>query len=136
MEYEIREEVPPVDDYINIRLAAGLSRKSEEAARIGLSNSIYSVVAYYGEQKIGIGRVIGDGGCFFEITDMAVLPENQGKGVGKMIMEALVAHLKANAPSTAFVSLFADHGTPEFYAKYGFTKAEMPRSSGMYMRIT
>ena len=47
MEYDIREEVPSVDDYIDIRLKAGLSRKSEEAATIGLSNSIYSVVVYF-----------------------------------------------------------------------------------------
>jgi hypothetical protein len=52
-----------------------------------------------------------------------------------LIMSSLVAWLKENAPTTAYVSLMADHGTPEFYAKFGFTKAELPKSSGMYMRI-
>jgi GNAT superfamily N-acetyltransferase len=135
MDYDIREEIPSVDDYINIRLKAGLSRKSEEAATIGLSNSIYSVVVYFDNEPMGIGRVIGDGGCFFEITDMAVLPEHQKKGVGALIMNALVNFLHSNAPSTAYVSLMADHGTPHFYEKYGFTLSEMPKSSGMYMRI-
>ncbi|MCH6258113.1 GNAT family N-acetyltransferase [Puniceicoccaceae bacterium K14] len=136
MDYKIKEEIPPVSDYIEIRLKAGLSRKSEKAARVGLSNSIHSVVAYCENERIGIGRVIGDGGCFFEITDVAVLPDHQGKGVGRLIMESLVDFLEKNAPSTAFVSLFADHGTPEFYSKYGFSKAELPKSAGMYMRIT
>ena len=135
MNYEIKEEIPNVSNYINIRLKAGLSRKSEEAAEIGLSNSLYSVVVYSSNEPIGIGRVIGDGGCFFEITDMAVLPEHQKKGVGALIMNALVEYLHANAPSTAYVSLMADHGTPHFYEKFGFTLAEMPKSSGMYMRI-
>ena len=135
MEYELKEEIPPTSDYIDIRLKSGLSRKSEEAAKIGLSNSIHSVVVYHENIRIGIVRIIGDGGCFFEVTDMAVLPDHQGKGVGKMIMESLVEYLKKNAPSTAFVSLFADHGTPGFYSKYGFTKAELPKSSGIYMRI-
>jgi GNAT superfamily N-acetyltransferase len=133
--YELREEVPSVSDYINIRLNAGLSRKSEEAATIGLPNSLFSVVVYFNNEAIGIGRVIGDGGCFFEITDMAVLPEHQKKGVGVLIMEALVGYLHSNAPSTAYVSLMADHGTPHFYEKFGFTYSEMPKSSGMYMRI-
>ncbi len=66
---------------------------------------------------------------------MAVLPEHQKKGVGKMIMDALVSYLHSNAPKTAYVSLMADHGTPAFYAKFGFMFSEMPKSSGMYMRI-
>ncbi|MFT5038579.1 MAG: GNAT superfamily N-acetyltransferase [Flavobacteriaceae bacterium] len=133
--YELRQEVPSVSDYIHIRLNAGLSRKSEEAATIGLSNSIFSVVVYFNNDPIGIGRIIGDGGCFFEITDMAVLPEHQKKGVGALIMKALVDYLQSHAPSTAYVSLMADHGTPHFYGKFGFTLSEMPKSSGMYMRI-
>lgn len=135
MSYVLKEEIPSVDDYINIRLHAGLSRKSEEAATIGLRNSLFGGVVYYEEKPIGIGRVIGDGGCFFEITDMAVLPEHQKQGIGTMIMQALVNYLHHNAPSTAYVSLMADHGTPTFYEKFGFTRSEMPKSSGMYLRI-
>lgn len=133
--YEIREEIPSVKNYIGIRLAAGLSRKSEEAAVIGLKNSIHGVVVYYESMPIGIGRIIGDGGCFFEITDMAVLPEHQGKGVGAMIMDSLTEWLNKNAPKTAYVSLMAHHETPEFYAKFGFKYTEFPKSSGMYMYI-
>ncbi|AJQ93168.1 GNAT family N-acetyltransferase [Gynuella sunshinyii] len=135
MTYALKAEIPSVEHYIAIRLAAGLSRKSEQAATIGLKNSLYSVVVYHQSSPIGIGRVIGDGGCFFEITDMAVLPEHQGKGIGAMIMTALVDWLHQNAPSTAYVSLMADHHTPDFYQKFGFTKAELPKSSGMFLRI-
>ena len=135
MNYELKEEIPSVETYISIRLAAGLSRKSVEAASIGLPNSIFGVMVYCSDTPIGIGRIIGDGGCFFEITDMAVLPEHQRKGVGRQIMQALVQYLHTNAPSTAFISLHADHGTPEFYKKFGFKLAELPKSSGMYMRI-
>ncbi|MDX1475637.1 MAG: GNAT family N-acetyltransferase [Reinekea sp.] len=133
--YQLKIEIPPVADYIAIRLAAGLSRKSEQAAELGLPNSLHAVTVYYKSQRVGIGRIIGDGGCFFEITDMAVLPEHQGKGVGRMIMNALVAWLQENAPKTAYVSLMADHGTPDFYQQFGFTKAELPKSAGMYLRI-
>jgi GNAT superfamily N-acetyltransferase len=140
MAYRIEAEIPSVLDYINIRLAAGLSRKSEHAATIGLKNSLHSVVVYQvateNELPVGIGRIIGDGGCFFEVTDIAVLPEHQKKGLGDLIMKALVAWLNEHAPDTAYVSLMADHGTPNFYEKYGFIKAQEPKSCGMYMRIT
>jgi GNAT superfamily N-acetyltransferase len=135
MAYTLRKEVPCVEDYIAIRVAAGLSRKSEEAAQRGLGNSLFGVVAYDGDMPIGIGRVIGDGGCFYEITDIAVLPDHQKKGVGDMIMRAIMEYLRTHAPKTAYVSLMADHGTPHFYARYGFNFAEMPKASGMYLRI-
>ena len=36
MDYEARHEIPNIEDYIRIRLEAGLSAKSKEAASIGL----------------------------------------------------------------------------------------------------
>jgi ribosomal protein S18 acetylase RimI-like enzyme len=135
MHYTLRKEIPSVENYIAIRVAAGLSRKSEEAAKTGLQNSLFSVVAYSGETPIGLGRVIGDGGCFFQVTDIAVLPSHQRKGVGNMIMLAVMEYLYANAPKTAYVSLMADHGTPLFYRRYGFAVSELPKSSGMFLRV-
>jgi len=135
MKYEIRDEIPAIETYIDIRISAGLSRKSPEAAKIGLKNSIYCVVAYYDNTAIGIGRIIGDGGCFFEIVDIAVLPEYQKKGIGGKIMEKLMEYIRINALPTAYVSLMADHGTPEFYRKFGFEIAKLPEKSGMFMRI-
>src|ERR1035437_4058265 len=107
MNYTLKREVPSVSDYIAIRLAAGLSRKSEEAARLGLANSLFAVAVYCGDKPIGIGRVVGDGGCFFEVTDIAVLPEHQKKGVGDMIMRSIMEFLRDKAPKTAYVSLMA-----------------------------
>jgi ribosomal protein S18 acetylase RimI-like enzyme len=135
MSYSVKEKVPSIDEYITIRLAAGLSRKSVEAATIGLKNGLFSVVAYHDKTPIGIGRVIGDGGCFFEIVDIAVIPEHQKRGVGDLIMRTLMAYIHKNAPSTAYVSLMADHGTPKFYERYGFEASLPPKKSGMSLRI-
>ena len=136
MPYHIKDEVPSVSDYINIRLAAGLSRKSPEAATIGLKNGLFSVMVYADTTPVGIGRVIGDGGCFFEIVDIAVIPEHQKKGLGHLIMQRLMQYLHATALPTAYVSLMADHGTPEFYKRYGFEASLPPAKSGMSLRIS
>jgi len=133
---EIRDEVPTVDLYIDIRIQAGLSRKSPEAAVIGLRNGLFSVVAYVGDEAVGIGRIIGDGGCFFEIVDIAVLPSFQKQGIGRKIMERLMDYIHKNALPTAYISLMADHGTPEFYEKFGFEAATLPQKSGMFLRIS
>lgn len=135
MHYHLKDDIPSVNDYINIRLAAGLSRKSPEAAAIGLKNGLFSVMAYAGATPVGIGRVVGDGGCFFEIVDIAVIPAHQKKGLGHLIMQRLMQYIHETALPTAYVSLMADHGTPEFYKRYGFEASLPPAKSGMSLRI-
>lgn len=133
--YEVKAQVPTVEDYIGVRLAAGLSRKTVEAATVGLKNSLFAVTVFYADEPVGIGRVVGEGGCFFEVVDIAVLPEHQGKGVGKLIMDALMDYIREHAPKSAYVGLMADDGTPAFYEKFGFTRAEAPTSAGMVLRV-
>ena len=52
-----------------------------------------------------------------------------------MIMEALLEYVDAHAPDTAYVTLMADHGTPEFYRRFGFEPVILPTNCGMFMRI-
>ncbi len=99
--YEVKVETPSAEDYIRIRLAAGLSEKTKEAASVGLKNSLFAVTVFAESRPVGIGRVIGDGGCFFEIVDIAVLPEHQGRGLGRRIMEALMDYIRSHAPKSA-----------------------------------
>lgn len=118
--YRLVEGVPSVEDYIRVRVAAGLSRKDAAAAEVGLANTVFGVCIEGDGEVVGIGRIVGDGGLFFEVVDIAVLPEHQKRGLGAMVMEALMTWLHESAPPTAFVSLIADEGLPGFYERYGF----------------
>ena len=135
LEYKVKAQVPTVRDYIRIRLAAGLSRKTVAVATVGLKNSLFSVMVSCQDEAVGIGRVIGDGDCFFEVIDIAVLPEHQGKGIGRLVMDALMDCIHKHAPKSAYISLMADHRTPGFYEKFGFQRAEAPDTAGMFLRL-
>ena len=117
-----------------LRVAAGLSPKTKEAADRGLPNSLFSVCVRAGNELIGLGRIIGDGGCNFEVVDIAVHPDFQRQGLGRKIMESLMAYLRENAPSSAYVSLIADEGAPELYRQFGF-EFTAPASVGMALRL-
>lgn len=119
--------------YQHLRTACGLSNKSDEAAATGLANSLTSVLCKDGETPIGMGRVIGDGGCFCQVVDICVLPEYQGRGLGKRIMEKLIEYIQT-LPDTCYVSLIADGEAHQLYAKYGFKNVQ-PDSRGMYLKI-
>ena len=117
---ELVERFPGVDDYRRLRLAAGMTPKSEEAARRALPNTLHGVSLLRDGEVVGMGRVIGDGGCFFVVVDIAVVPELQGRRLGRRIMGALDAWLRANVPESAYVSLVADGDAKHLYAKFGF----------------
>lgn len=120
--YEIRAETPSVETYRMLRPGSGLSAKTLEAAEAGLPNSWYSVVVFHDGSPIGMGRVIGDGGLFFLVVDICVLPEHQGRGLGKRIMQAISDELGRRAPQSAHVALIADGDAKFLYEKFGFVE--------------
>jgi len=134
MSYTIEAGTPSVADYLRLREAGGLSPFSAEAARAGLVGTWFGVVVVSGGRPIGMGRIIGDGGCFFQVVDIVVEADHRGHGLGKRIMAALMDQLEAHAPPSAFVSLMADVPADRLYARFGF-RPTAPRSIGMMRRV-
>jgi GNAT superfamily N-acetyltransferase len=131
--YSIVERTPKVAEYNYVRQAAGLSVKDERAAVQGLAGTLYAVCIEHEDAIVGIGRVIGDGGLFFDIVDVAVVPEHWGKGVGKLVMTALMSYVDTHAGPSSLVCLMANRGLAPFYEKFGFT-ARDPDMPGMIIR--
>ena len=131
---EFTHQTPGADEYRALRVAAGLSAKTAEAASQGLPGTLFAVCLRKDGELIGMGRVIGDGGLNYEIVDVAVHPDFQRQGLGYRIMEELTNWLHANAPPSAYVCLIADHGAPALYAKFGF-EFTAPASQGMALRL-
>ena len=133
MTITLKTRIPDVETYLRLRVSSGLSGYGREAAEIGLKNSLFCVMLYDGNEAIGIGRLIGDGGCFVQVTDIAVLPGYQGQGLGKRIMAALTDHIESAFPPSTYVSLIADVPANALYAQFGFEETA-PRSLGMARR--
>ena len=132
--YALSDETPAAEDYLRLRLVTGLSPKSAEGAAIGLPNTRFGVVVRHEGRVIAMGRVIGDGGLMFQVTDIAVEPAHQGRGIGKAIVARLVEYLETRIPDGAYVSLIADGDAHRLYAQFGF-KPTAPVSIGMEMHI-
>lgn len=74
-----------------------------------------------------MGRIISDGGWYFHIADMAVLPTHQRKGLGDAIMTELLAKISAETAAIEgkpSISLLADPPGRRLYAKHGFAASE------------
>lgn len=121
---------PTPEAFCQLRHVAGLSPRPFEAVRRALPASCYSMHVTFHDDIVGMGRIVGDGALNFEIVDIAVSPEHQGKGIGRLIMQDLISWLDQHAVAGAYISLIAD--VPELYAKFGF-KNVGPKSEGMAM---
>ncbi len=131
--YTLTFATPDITTYRSLRTRSGLSGKTETAAARGLPGTLFAVQVLCGEEVVGMGRVIGDGGCFYQVCDIAVLPEHQGRGLGKRIMQAISDYIDSEAPESAYVSLIADGKAQDLYAQFGFVHTA-PASVGMALR--
>src|SRR5699024_10059078 len=118
MEYEVSREPPTPREFVRLRSAAGMGERTLAAAEAGIGNECAAVTIRHNDDLAGMGRIVGDGGTVFQIVDIAVAPDHQGRGLGRRVMEELVSWLEANAPPSAYINLIASE--PGFYEQFGF----------------
>lgn len=133
-DYDLTLSPPPLADYLRLRADSGLSPVTEAQGEPPLVNSWAWVHVRHraSGEVVGMGRVIGDGGWYFHIADMATLPEHQKKGLGQAVLEALLAKIREEAPPRPYVTLMADEPGRPLYAKLGFVETA-PHSLGMML---
>ena len=128
MKYTIKENQLNYETYYTLRKSVGWNNWSKEQAEKALENSYYSIVIFYNDNAIGMGRVVGDG-IYFIIVDVVVRPEYQGKGIGKMLINELRRFINDNGVkgTDIFVELCAVPDKIPFYEKFGFEANEAQR---------
>ena len=77
------------DLFLHLYRSVGWDAPGLDQIAKALDGSLATFCAYDGNTPIGMARLIGDGGMSFYIKDFAVLPEYQGQGVGRTLMNAL-----------------------------------------------
>ncbi len=75
-----------------------------------------------------MGRVIGDGGWCFHIADIATLPQFQGRGLGRLVIDSVLAHIRERAPENPYITLIADPPGRRLYEHAGFTDINPSRA--------
>jgi aralkylamine N-acetyltransferase len=95
---------------------AGLS------ALIGGSFAFAVAVEVKTGRAVGMGRALSDGVSDAYIQDLVILPGYRGRGIGTMILSALLKHVKS--AGIAWIALIAEPGTEAFYLPLGFRRME------------
>lgn len=113
-----------IEDYNHLRASVDFITIRPKRARIALDNSLYTLVATDNDKPVGMARVVGDGGYVYFICDVIVCPDYQSKGLGRAIIEKVLAWLETQVAEdeTIMVNLMSAMNKEAFYEKLGFHK--------------
>jgi GNAT superfamily N-acetyltransferase len=99
----------------------------ERVARRGMRNTLYFVSAWQGGKPIGMARVIGDTGYAYYVQDVIVAEAYRGRGIGRAMMERVMAWIERHAEGYCNVGLMAAEGKEGFYERFGFARRPGPK---------
>ena len=120
-DYKLTDYITP-EEYMAMRKIVGWSEFPLEQAAEGLKNSFVLVCFRVDGRPVAIGRAVSDRGYVVYIADVIVVPEYQGKGLGRKVMNTLMENIKDSMKPgyRIMISLLAAKGKEEFYKKFGF----------------
>jgi GNAT superfamily N-acetyltransferase len=132
MGYRLASTVPKPPEYCDLRIRTGLSSKTLEQATAAIAGSWSAchIVDEWDSKPVAMGRVIGDGGWYFHIADMATHPDHQRRGLGAAAMKWLLQSIHSAAPDHPDITLLADPAGRTLYERFGFHETA-PGSGGM-----
>ena len=121
MDYTWQEGLPDAQSFFRLYASTGWNARrnlSAEQLAQALTASYYTLGVYDGAELVAFGRLVSDGiyQCF--VCDLIVLPPYQGTGLGRAVMQRLVAH--AQAHGIGWIQLTCAKGKRGFYEKLGF----------------
>lgn len=104
------------------------SAERPEQLEQALANSDCVISAWHGEQLVGLGNAISDGHLVVYYPHLLVLPTYQRRGIGRRIVEKLLARYRDMHQHV----LMADGDAIAFYERCGFVRAGHTQSMWIY----
>lgn len=110
------------EEFIELWETVWGSGPSLEQTKLAMEHTLFRISVYDNEKVVAMARMIGDMGLNYYIKDVAVRPEYQKKGIGKLLINELLDFVKENGISGTdiFVELCAVPDKVPFYEKLGF----------------
>lgn len=121
-EIKLLDNILQAEDFVRLRIEAGFAEIPVEHARKALQNGLSNVSALYRGELVGMGRLVGDGAMYWYLQEIIVVPQFQGKGIGRMIVNHLIEYARVNSTAGQFTTIggVSARGKEPFYEKLGF----------------
>ena len=113
-------EKPKPEDYISLRMRSGMGDKDLVRSQKAIENSLFTVSIYDQGKLIAFGRIVGDAGITYVVSDIMVDEKYWRRGLANKIMQAIDTYLKENTFEDSYVCLIANKPADVLYHKYNF----------------
>lgn len=138
LQYKMTDYVT-VEEYQTFRSAVGWKLFGDEQAKAGIEHTYYIACIRQNGKAVAMARLLWDRGYTAYIADVIVLPEYQGQGLGRALIEDIFQYMKNTIPAeyAVKISIGAAKGKEKFYEKFGFiTRPNEVFGSGMHLWMT
>ena len=127
---------PEPEEFRELMVAIGWGNSSEAKEPERLLSSFYGmIIARDGTKLIGCAGLERVRDSIFLISDVCVLPEYRGNGIGKRLMAGVDTWLEAHKTKGMIVFLFTTSDKVEFYRHFGYRGTESGWH-GLYKFVT
>lgn len=120
MDIKFTYEIPIAEDYVSLRLRSGMGNKDLQRSQIALSNSLFTVSIYSKDKLIGFGRIVGDGGITYVVSDIMVDEKYRRRGLAEMVMKEIDNYFEKNTYEDSYICLIANSPADLLYNKHRF----------------
>lgn len=121
---ELDYKCPSGEEYISLRIASGMGKKNLANSEKALQNSLFTIGIRESGKLIAFGRVVGDGGITYVVSDIMVDTKFQGRGLGKMVMKEIDSYLKKTNDEDSYTILIANKPADKLYSQFSFDYVE------------
>ena len=135
MDFKV-ENIIKTEDFMNIRNNLNWISIPYDLVERAINGSMINISVFDKEKCIGVGRIVGDNALKGMLTDIMVLKEYQGRGIGKIIVTSLIKELNDFVKEGESFQLEASPtaNNRDFYIKCGL-KYKPENQDGVYLWI-
>ena len=126
--------LPTPEEYNYLRKSSGMgeskNKENKENIQKALQGSLLVISVYDKEKLVGFGRIVGDGGITYGVTDIMVDTNYQRRGIGDQILCLMDEWFEENTDEDSFIMLLANPPADRLYKKHCF-QYTYPNKVGM-----
>lgn len=111
---------PPAKDYVDLRMRAGMGNKDLARSAIALQNSLFTVCLYDDDLLVAFGRIVGDGGITYVVSDIMVDAAYRRRGYADQVMQQIDLYFEEHTYEDSFICLIANQPADQLYHKHQF----------------
>ena len=111
---------PTAEEYTDLRLRSGMGAKDMNRSQIALDHSLFVASIYDNDLLVAFGRIAGDGGITYVVSDIMVDEAYRRRGLADQIMQAIDRYFDEHTHEDSYICLVANRPADRLYLKHRF----------------